>query len=166
MWYEQEVRVQKALVLGRAVFIGLHMLINSANFWGQGPAPASASLAKAQEQCVAATVIRAKHKGSTRHLLLMETEGWDVIFSLTLESESRALCRMCHTAHLGQDYLGLICFVFEFHCDCCSLGAVLEGWLSGLVRIGLSCAQPCTSSRVNSPRAHHTPADAGSLLLH
>lgn len=30
---------------------------------------------------------------------------------------------------------------------------------------GQDCAQPCTSSRVNSPSAHHTPADAGSLLL-
>lgn len=63
-------------------------------------------------------------------------------------------------------YLGLICFVFEFHYDCCSLGAVLEGWLSALVRIGIPCAWPCTSSRVNSPSAHHVPAHAGSLLLH
>lgn len=63
-------------------------------------------------------------------------------------------------------YLGLICFVFEFHYDCCSLGAVLEGWLSVLVRTGIPCAWPCTSSRVDSPGAHHPPANAGSLLLH
>lgn len=63
-------------------------------------------------------------------------------------------------------YLELICFVLEFHCVCWSLGTVLEGWLSILVRIGIPYAQPCTSSRVNSPSANHAAANAGSLLLH
>lgn len=73
-------------MLGRAVFIWL-LLINSPNSQGWGQAPASLSLAKAQEQCLAAMVIRAKHKVSTSHLLLMGIRGWDVIFSMTLGSE-------------------------------------------------------------------------------
>lgn len=90
MWHEQKVRAQKALVLGRAVFIwqgSIYLLVNSVNSWGQSRALATNSLTKAQEPCLAATVIRAKHtkyKVSTSHLLLMGTEGWDVIFSMTL----------------------------------------------------------------------------------
>ncbi|KAI1242585.1 hypothetical protein IHE44_0000117 [Lamprotornis superbus] len=53
-------------VLPRAVFIWLHMLIYSANSRGKGQAPASTSLAKAQEQCLAAMVIRAKHTKYTQ----------------------------------------------------------------------------------------------------
>lgn len=130
------------------------------------PAPAL------QKHRSSAKVIRAKHtkcKVSSSHLLLMGTEGWDVIFSVTVVLVERGKvkaehCAKCVTAHPA--HLELICFVFEFHCACCSLGAQLEGWLSALLSTGIPCAQPCTSSRVNSPSAHHTPAHAGSLLLH
>lgn len=101
MWHEQKVRVQTALVLGRAVFIWQHMLINSENSWAWGWAPDSTSLAKAQEQCLAAVVIRAKHtkhKVSTSCLLLMGTEGWDVIFSMILVLVKSGRIKVGHCA--------------------------------------------------------------------
>lgn len=109
------------------------------------------------------------HRVSTSHVLLMGTEGWGVIFSTTLVLVQSGKVRAEHCAKCVPQltfprlpWADLFCVC---HCVCWPLGAELEGWLSALVRIGIPCAQPCTSNRVNSPSANHAAANAGSLLL-
>lgn len=104
MWHEQKVRVQKALVHGRVVFIWLHMLNNSANSWGWDQAPASTSLAKAQEQCQG-------YQGQTHQMQSQQqpfaADGdWGLGCHFQCDSgacrerksEGWALCKMCHSS--------------------------------------------------------------------
>lgn len=50
MWHEPKVRVQKALALGRAVFVWLRVLVGSASSRHRGWAPGGIGVAEAQEQ--------------------------------------------------------------------------------------------------------------------